>query len=171
MRAGFPILLLTALAVVAGCGDRLRLKSTRLSFDQFVNATVELRRAAAESDNPAEFQVRKRQIQDRLHFSDADLREFARAHVKDTNVMSAAWDSIELRLDRPPTPSKAAPPSAATPGRQPSGPREEITPGALPGGGAAVVRYDSMTPPADDTVHSPPLPNPRAAVKKPKPFY
>ncbi len=175
MRAGLPCLLIAVLLAGAGCGDRLNLKPTRLSFDQFVNATVELRRAAVETDNPAAFQVRKREIQRRLNFTDDDLREFSRAHASDITVLSAAWDSVEARLDRPPTATKAAP-AGATPtampatGRKP-GANVEVVPGALPGGLPAVVQHDSLTPPPDDTVRAAPSPGYRPPAKKPRSFY
>jgi len=169
MRAGFLSLLLVGVAV-AGCGNTLKLQPTRLSFDEFVNATVELRRAAAETNSPAEFQLRKRDVERRLRFSDDDLREFARVHAGDARVLSAAWDSIEARLDRPATATKAAPNAPA--GQKPRA-REDIVPGALPGRLPAVIQHDSLTPPPDDTLPPPPPSRnpPKAVVNERKPFY
>ena len=171
MRAVVSLLLIGVAA--AGCGSRLKLKPTRLSFDQFVNATVQLRRAAAETNNPAEYQLRKREIERKLHFSDDDLREFTRVHVSDVRVLSAAWDSVEARLDRTGNASKAAPstgPDAA--GHRPR-PGQTIAPGVLPGGLPAVIQADSLRPPTDDTLPPPPpMRNPpRAALNEHKPFY
>ncbi len=170
MRAGIGTLLLVGLAA-AGCSKGLKLQPTRLSFDQFVNATVELRRAAAEASSPADFQLRKREIERQRHFSDDDLREFARVYASDVRVLSAAWDSVQERLDRPAVPAKAAPPGSA--GGQKPRAAEEVVPGALPGGLPAVNQRDSMRPPPDDTLApSPRLRNPpKAAANEHKPFY
>ncbi len=164
LRAGVATLLLTGLAAT-GC-QRLQMKSTRLTFDQFVNATVALRRAAAEVNDTTAFQLRKREIEKKLNFSDADLREFSRVHATDVVLISAAWDSVEARLDRPDSAAKGAPPGAAAPQNG----RTTVVPGALPGGLPAVVRNDSLTPPPGDTIKGPPNDG-RAIVHKPKPFY
>lgn len=187
MRNGFVGLLLAGL-VLAGCGERLGVTQTRLSVDEFVNATVALRRAAVETANPAAFQVRKREIEAKLHFSDADLRDFTRAHEDDAPLISAAWDSVEARLDRPataPPGSRDAPVHPGPPGRPglkgvrgssdyrlPDGTFVQVEPGALPGGGDAIVETRPLTPPSDDTL--PPAPPPRVPPKVPpehKSFY
>lgn len=180
MRNGFVGLLLAGL-VLAGCGDRLRVRQTRLSVDEFVNATVALRRAAVETSNPAAFQVRKREVQAKLHFSDADLRDFARAHMDDAPLISAAWDSVEARLERPAAPPAGSPAPTGHPGpkgangssdyRLPDGTYVQVQPGALPGGGTAIVENKPMTPPSDDTLPAPPPPRNPPKVPEHKPFY
>ncbi len=86
---------LLPLLLAAACRQR-----GGISFEQFVNTTVELRQAASQTTSPAAFEARKRAIEARHHVTDADLQRFTRAHAADVKLLSAAWDSVEARLDR-----------------------------------------------------------------------
>jgi len=122
-----------ALACTAACDRSLgRLPWEHgLTFEQFVNATVQLRLAAGQATTPAAYATRKREIEKRLGVTDADLREYVSAHARDVKLISAAWDSVEARLSRanlpdtatrpvtqPPPAGTAAPP-APPPGARP----------------------------------------------------
>ena len=93
---------LLALACAAAC-DRSpgRLPWEHgLTFEQFVDATVQLRLAAARTATPAAYETRKREVEKRLGVSDADLRQYVNGHARDVKLLSAAWDSVEARVAR-----------------------------------------------------------------------
>ena len=153
-------------AMLLGCGT-----GRGLSFEQFVNATVELRRAADDTNTPAEFAARKQAIERRMQVSDVELQQFVAQHRTDTKLMSAAWDSVEARLGRAmekdtlrrPTPL----PQATTP---PGGPQPVIPPQVGPdarGSGTTVPPATSPSPVPGGTL---PPPQTRPPRQKPVRF-
>ncbi len=120
-------------------------KDRTISFEQFVNTTVELRKAATQTNTPAAFDARKRAIEAKQRVTDADLNGFLRKHARDVKLLSAAWDSVEARLGR------AGARDAAT--RPTPGPPVTITPGTPPTG-----RSDAAGAPAPGP--TPPHPGP-----------
>jgi hypothetical protein len=137
MRSRLLLTSLAACALLAGCrGD------SGISFDQFVNATVELRKLSARATTPASYAAGKREVEARLHVTDADLDRWARDHSDDVTLMSAAWDSVEARLGRATEPDTASGHGVPNvPGARPPG-----TP--VPG---ATVRFPRMSPPPPTT--------------------
>ena len=95
MRARWTTLgAVCSLLAIAGC------RPQGVTFEQFVNTTVELRQAARQATTPAAFAARKRAIEARHHVTDADLNRFVHQHATDVKLLSAAWDSVEARLGR-----------------------------------------------------------------------
>ena len=147
MRSRLVLTSLAACALLAGCG-----RGSGISFDQFVNATVELRRLSTRATTPASYAAGKREVEARLHVTDADLERWTRDHGDDVTLTSAAWDSVEARLGRATaadTASRHGTPGA--PGVRPPG-----TP--VPG---AIVRYPHVLLPPPTTSAAAPPANPR----------
>ncbi len=135
MRGQVFIFAVVALGSVACERSLGRLPWQRgLSFEQFVQATVELRRAVADAPSPAAFQTRKQAIEKRLKVTDADLQRYVRDHARDVKLMSAAWDSVEARLGRAGTADAATRPTPQPPPAGASGP----PPGAIPPPGTRI---------------------------------
>ncbi len=116
-----------------------------LSFEQFVDATVKLRQAAAQATTPAAYEAKKKEIETRLKITDADLQRYVSDHARDVKLLSAVWDSVEARLGRagaadaatrpvpqPPTSRHGGPPFARPPGAAPSAGRPGGPPFARP---------------------------------------
>ncbi len=109
------------LPLAAACRDR-----ESITFEQFVNTTVELRQAANQTTSPQAFDERKRAIEARHRVTDADLDRYVRGHADDVKLLSAAWDSVEARLGRAGVRDAATRP---TPRPQPV---ITVTPGSAP---------------------------------------
>ena len=147
MQSRLVLASLAACALLAGCG-----RGSGISFDQFVNATVELRKLSTRATAPASYAAGKREVEARLHVSDADLERWARDHGDDVTLMSAAWDSVEARLGR----ATEAAAAAASRHGVPS------VPGAPPPGAAITIPPSSS--PAAPTTSTAAAPAPAPAI-------
>ena len=163
MRVHASCLALLALPFASACANR-----DGLSFEKFVSATVELRRAADDTKTPAEYAARKLAIEQRLQVSDAELRRFVESHRTDMKLMSAAWDSVEARLGRANEKDAAMRPGPQTqPTTSPAGAAPVIPPQVGPdarGSGAALPAAASPAPVPSGT-----LPPPQTRPARPKP--
>lgn len=113
-----------------------------LSFEQFVQTTVELRQAAAAAATPVAYQTRKQAIEKRLKVSDADLERYVQDHAEDIRLMSAVWDSVEARLGRAGKADAATRPTPQPPPPGASGP----PPGRVPPPGTRVPPVPEKKP-------------------------
>lgn len=103
---------LAAALTLAACRPAGRSETVAgVSPSRYADAMVELRRLAADTHSAAEFQARKAETLARLHVTEPQLQEFARAHATDVALMSAVWDTVEARLGRarPPNPPPGRP--------------------------------------------------------------
>jgi hypothetical protein len=96
----FGIMLLAALPLACDQGPGWLGRDHGIGFDAFVDATVGLRRAAAETHDSVAFQARKQAVERRLRVTDAQLRQFVKDHGDNVQMMAAVWDSVEARLAR-----------------------------------------------------------------------
>ncbi len=148
--------LLFLLLLLPGCASR-----EGLSFERFVNAMVELRRASRETKSPSEFAAKKQAIETRLGVTDGQLQRYMRDHRRDVKLLSAAWDSVEARLSR-----GGVQDAATRPTRQGVGPQIGVPRGPI---GAPGAQTASPAPaPVAGTTAGGKLPAP-AATPRPAP--
>ncbi|MBX6365406.1 MAG: hypothetical protein IRZ00_16170 [Gemmatimonadetes bacterium] len=103
-RSRLIVALAAALALPACRAGGPRGEVAGVSPSRYADALVALRRIAATAKSPAEFQAQKAQALARLGVTEAQLQAFARAHATDVALMSAVWDTVEARLNRPAQP-------------------------------------------------------------------
>ncbi len=87
--------------------------------ETFVDAYVELRVAALDTDSQRVAASDRDAILDRIGITDDDLLRFVEFHGGDLEFMRDVWNDVELRLDRPPQPTPA---EEADGSDQPEGP-------------------------------------------------
>lgn len=75
--------------------------------ETFVDAYVELRIAALDTDSQRVAASDRDAILDRIGITDDDLLRFVEFHGGDLEFMRDVWNDVELRLDRPPQPTPA----------------------------------------------------------------
>lgn len=75
--------------------------------DTFVDAYVELRIAALDTDSQRVAASDRDSILDRIGITGDDLLRFVEFHGGDLEFMRDVWNDVELRLDRPPEPTPA----------------------------------------------------------------
>jgi hypothetical protein len=107
-----PLSLAAVLLMLVGC-EQLRSDPSGMSRQDFITTMVELRRARKTTKAPAAYEAEKSRVLARHGTSAAALEEFVRVHGEDPTYMSAVWDSIANRLERPALDSASAP--GATP--------------------------------------------------------
>lgn len=69
-----------------------------MSREQFITVVTDLRKAAMETTEPAEWQARRDSILDAAGVTDSALVAFAAAHGERIPYMLEVWDTIEGRL-------------------------------------------------------------------------
>jgi hypothetical protein len=74
---------------------------TRLTTRQFIELFVQLRNAQGKPQSAQEHEQAKQQILRKAGVTEADLRDFVKAHAHDLTLMAGVWDSIQNRLNRP----------------------------------------------------------------------
>ena len=92
--------------VLAGCGGSHPADSPRqpIEKDRFIEAYIELRRAAVEvgqaADSVPAFAAKKSEILERHGISSQDLIDYIEANSSHLSEMTAIWDTIHRRLGR-----------------------------------------------------------------------
>ncbi len=103
MRISY-LTVLTFVAALSAC-DRLPFVDNdrgAMPRMKFVDTVVALRRAALQSPSPAEFTRLKTEHLAQTGVSEKDLQRFIEVHGGDAVYMSAVWDSVSQRTERPP---------------------------------------------------------------------
>src|SRR5690606_8072101 len=86
--------------LVAGCGaDRPTREGGTIAPEAFVEAYVELRRAAEALEDSAAWEVRKREILDARGLTEEALEAFVEARSADVVFLRTLWDTIQARLE------------------------------------------------------------------------
>lgn len=87
-------------ALLAGCGvDRPTRAGETITPEAFVEAYVELRRAAREVDSAA-WESRKREILEARGLTEEALEAFVEARGADVVFLRQLWDTVQARLER-----------------------------------------------------------------------
>ena len=90
-----------AAALLFACSDGSG-PDAPISSETFVAVVSELREAAARHGGDVEgFERDKAEILERAGVTDSTLYAFVRAHRQDLGSLTAAWDSVNLRLMTP----------------------------------------------------------------------
>jgi hypothetical protein len=97
IRRALPVVVMLTLA---GC-DQLRSDPSSTDREAFIATVVELRRALKTARTQSAYEKEKAQVLTRRGTSAAALEEFVRVHGANPSYMSAVWDSIANRLERP----------------------------------------------------------------------
>jgi hypothetical protein len=105
-------LTLMTLAAVVGACDGLPFVQNdggAIPRARFVNTVVALRRAVAQSPSAAEFARQKAELLSQTGVTDKDLQRFIEVHGADAIYMSAVWDTVAARLERPQARARSLP--------------------------------------------------------------
>lgn len=98
-RLGLACAVVALSAVLAGCGlDRPTREGEPITPEAFVEAYVELRRAAREVDSAA-WEVRKREILEARGLTEEALEAFVEARGSDVVFLRKLWDTLQARLE------------------------------------------------------------------------
>jgi hypothetical protein len=98
MRA--TLLLLLLLPLLSGCGRRA--DATGIDDDQFVEAMVQLRRAAERTRlQPDSFPPERERVLANAGVTEEQLLAYVQAHGTDLQHMATIWESINQRLADP----------------------------------------------------------------------
>lgn len=89
--------------------------------EAFIDAYVELRVAALDTDSQRVAASDRDAILDRIGITDDDLLRFVEFHGGDLEFMRDVWNDVELRLDRPPQPTPAEEADGSDGSREPEG--------------------------------------------------
>jgi hypothetical protein len=90
------ILLCIFLAALAGCERET--EPAGLPHSRFIQVMVELRKAARGVQDSAAFEARKQQVLADAGVTEAQLRAYLAAHIRDLDHLAAVWESINVRL-------------------------------------------------------------------------
>lgn len=99
-----PVVVASLFALVS-CGPSA--PEDLIDRETFVDAYVELRVAALDTDSQRVAASDRDSILDRNGISGDDLLRFVEFHGEDLEFMRDVWNDVELRLDRPPEPTPA----------------------------------------------------------------
>lgn len=91
---------LVAVAALAGCGPST--PAGLIEEETFVEAYVELRIAALDTDSSRIAAADREAILAAKGITEEDLLEFVRAHSANLEYMREVWNEVELRMDRSP---------------------------------------------------------------------
>jgi len=91
---------LVAVAALAGCGPST--PAGLIEEETFVEAYVELRIAALDTDSSRIAEADREAILAAKGITEEDLLEFVRAHSANLEYMREVWNEVELRMDRSP---------------------------------------------------------------------
>ena len=92
------IFLCVLLALLAGCEREA--EPAGLPQSRFIQVMVELRKAARGVPDSAAFEARKQQVLADAGVTEAQLRAYLAAHVRDLDHLAAVWESINVRLTK-----------------------------------------------------------------------
>ena len=92
------IFLCVLLALLAGCERET--EPAGLPQSRFIQVMVELRKAARGVQDSAAFEARKQQVLADAGVTEAQLRAYLAAHVRDLDHLAAVWESINVRLTK-----------------------------------------------------------------------
>jgi GTPase len=84
------------LASVAGCERES--EPAGLPQSRFIEAMVELRKAARGVQDTAAFAARRQQVLADAGVTEAQLRAYLTTHIRDLDHLAAVWESINVRL-------------------------------------------------------------------------
>lgn len=90
------------LVLAAGCGGSGpvgQADAVRLDRETYITVLVELRVAARDAADPAEYHRRKQEILDRHGASDEDMMRFTEAHGGNVRLMAEIWDTVHARVE------------------------------------------------------------------------
>jgi hypothetical protein len=87
-----------AIVVLLGPGACGRSSTEPIARETFIDVIVDLRAAHRTTDSPEAFEAKRTEILERAGVTDSLLVEFVRAHGRDTGLLSALWDTINVRL-------------------------------------------------------------------------
>lgn len=93
-------LLVAALVGLVACGSST--PEGVIDRETFIQAYVDLRVAALDTDSSRLAAADRERILDDLGITGEDLLDFVRAHAAELEYMREVWNEVELRLDRSP---------------------------------------------------------------------
>ena len=99
-RALLSAALLLPALLAAACGSDPA--ADTINRETFIDAYVELRMAALDTDSQRVASADREAILDRLGITEDDLIEFVEVHGGDLELMREVWNEVEVRLDRTP---------------------------------------------------------------------
>ena len=125
---------LTVVAALGACGSST--PDGVIDRETFIDAYVELRVAALDTDSQRVAAADREAILQRLGVTEDELLRFAEVHGGELDYMREVWNEVELRLDRPSEPAPVEngedPEEAENEGKGEAG--EEAEDGGRPGG-------------------------------------
>ncbi|MDX1647784.1 MAG: hypothetical protein R3304_11625 [Longimicrobiales bacterium] len=97
--------LMAAMTVLGACGSST--PDDVIDRETFIDAYVELRVAALDTDSQRVAAADREAILQRLGVTEDDLLRFAEVHGGELEYMREVWNEVELRLDQPSDPTPA----------------------------------------------------------------